>query len=526
MKLNVGSTLCFVKTTVLLASNIKLRYTLTLDRIEHRYQTTKKYKFNSPSITPTCTCHCPNLLGRGQCSDTDKCLYSHNSSCVNWKEYTDAVSSCGLTLPSENIGQVCCKIDIAKVQDEEFEAFYLSKAQSTILVATVAVYLHESNDILIEPYTIKFSRSGAAMLDKMHLYLQLTQFSKEEVVKEGWYFSSVKSKDVLLSTDDFNSDTDYLVEKLGWLKSTGNYGYREQYEDFIKSFSVDVKNCDADLVETKFGGTIGAPKGQNIKDVNKEAILDAYRDSEDLVVITTKNAHASFNIEIDDGLDHFLYSEVESRLDNFTASVLLDKNGNRFVDVIVMNGSGLIVGEVVDGKETEQFTIFIPKLTHETLRQHPIVTLCTEATKEISLCLYPMWRKPQSICQNLSCTEEGPENPDEVDDNIEYVIGKKDSIWSAKSWRKYLNPLKWFDGIDGATEGVIMVVGIIFFILLLVLIGVVFRFFRLVYNIVTCYQCCCFKRRVHQRARSTESNIISVGSDEVPYPDRCITKTV
>ena len=194
--------------------------------------------------------------------------------------------------------------------------------------------------------------------------------------------------------------------------------------------------------------------------------------------------------------------------------------------MIVMNGSGLIVGEVVDGKETEQFTIFIPKLTHETLRQHPIVTLCTEATKEISLCLYPMWRKPQSICQNLSCTEEGPENPDEVDDNIEYVIGKKDSIWSAKSWRKYLNPLKWFDGIDGATEGVIMVVGIIFFILLLVLIGVVFRFFRLVYNIVTCYQCCCFKRRVHQRARSTESNIISVGSDEVPYPDRCITKTV
>lgn len=139
----------------------------------------------------------------------------------------------------------------------------------------------------------------------------------------------MKSKDVLLSTDDFNSDTDYLVEKLGWLKSTGNYGYREQYEDFIKSFSVDVKNCDADLVETKFGGTIGAPKGQNIKDVNKEAILDAYRDSEDLVVITTKNAHASFNIEIDDGLDHFLYSEVESRLDNFTASVLLDKNGNR-----------------------------------------------------------------------------------------------------------------------------------------------------------------------------------------------------
>ena len=44
--------------------------------------------------------------------------------------------------------------------DEEYEAFYLGKAQSTILVATVAVYLHESNDILIEPYTIKFSRSG------------------------------------------------------------------------------------------------------------------------------------------------------------------------------------------------------------------------------------------------------------------------------------------------------------------------------------------------------------------------------
>lgn len=63
---------------------------------------------------------------------------------------------------------------------------------------------------------------------------------------------------------------------------------------------------------------------------------------------------------------------------------------------------------------------------------------------------------------------------------MEYEAGVVDSLFNPRAWMKYLNPVEWFRGGMSTTEGVIMSIVILVFLVL----GLVLA------KICSCFSCC------------------------------------
>jgi hypothetical protein len=66
------------------------------------------------------------------------------------------------------------------------------------------------------------------------------------------------------------------------------------------------------------------------------------------------------------------------------------------------------------------------------------------------------------------------------EEEVEYEAGVVDSLFNPRAWMKYLNPVEWFRGGMSTTEGVIMSIVILVFLVL----GLVLA------KICSCFSCC------------------------------------
>ena len=386
------------------------------------------------------------------------------------------------------MSKICCKITVSTNLDDTFIAYRLVETnKQTTTRISAAVYHHESNKLLRDSQTdasFNTDRQSINTFDKLDVSMEISSINTPPVlIADGYYYSRKVGSHVFVRDQGVNPKTEKNVENLGWLRinedgSNFNFMRKSLYDGF---HAEPVQCANSTVTPTFVGTTDQTPTSQTLDSKFANNIMSAERSAGRRVVVKPRQGSVQIRITQRNSTNFdVIFSDVVSKLGNFTATLVTDKNSNRYLLLQLNETSGLLSGTLSKGSETEHFQLFVGDEATE-LHQ-PVTSSCADHVTR--LCLETVWNPPMKSCVNVTCVTQEFDAPDEFDPHVNYTIGEKESLVDLDTWLKYSNPLEWFNGVESSTEGFIIAVAVILGVIALSVLVCIVRCF------CTCCKCC------------------------------------
>ena len=358
---------------------------------------------------------------------------------------------------------------------------------------------HETNEKLSgteKPALFSSDNHGITYFDKLDMSLEVSNINvKNNPIQGNYYYSRYGHSAVLVSEKSVNSGKSRDVTKIGWLKLDQEnivYDRAAVYE----GFHAQVSQCSSSNLTTSFVGT-SPTTPQTVQSKFTNSIISATLSGNGKVVVKPRQASLDIQMTQRKSTDFVVFSDVMTKLTNFTATLVTDKNSNRYLDLVFTNTTGLLVGHLSTHNHSETFRVFV---SSSQPIQHSVVSKCLE--NMTTICFETVWHNTV-VCARTVCKTAQLENTDHVDDRIAYTRGEKDSLADPQTWLKYANPLEWMsDGVGSVTEGFIMVVAIIGTV-------VFFSFLICVVRCICCFYKCCSCCKLSKKRKQNRNRLYS-----------------
>ncbi|CAK5096306.1 unnamed protein product [Meloidogyne enterolobii] len=449
-------------------------HTIEYISLELHHAITGKYKFGIPVLSPRCKCDC--VGGETICS-VEK--YQYRFLYLNQ-----------IIVFSGNL-----VIDITPYKDWTFQAIRL-KQPNTVVVLRYKIFerkipsngVHWTNtfdEILRIPLnkgTTKFELNAVSQ----ELHNQITGSNSQHKIEinavggrphrqiePGMYFYQIinDSPPQLREGVPLNGPGENSLEKFGWLRldeKNGGWIVRKGLEKITQAQHIRVDDCKAQRYRTTFnveqfvlknGGNLG--EESQIEElinfdlgtlVNDETWVNSIKIG-DREAIMEHAEGAALTLTIRTETKPNVVRHI-SKFSNFTGTIVLDKESNRYLNLTFYNARGTLIGQIFSSADSLSvmesiFSIDIGKFTKEKFQR--VVATSVHSPKLV--CFYPIGDTDSRICQRLELIYEPIKEKHFAD---QWQLAQTECIGcnerGVDSFLASLDPRQWLDGLNTPAE--------------------------------------------------------------------------
>ncbi|KAF7637125.1 hypothetical protein Mgra_00003513, partial [Meloidogyne graminicola] len=434
-------------------SSFSILHSIEYIGLELHYAITGTYKFGIPVLSPQI---CSSNIGG---ISSSLCYRTHKGGQANTGCLTSGKS------------EICCQIDITPYKDWTFQAIRL-KQPSTVVVLRYKIFERKTlkgtrwtntfDEIVRIPLnkgSTKFELNSigqeSQIIDNSHHKIEISAVGSRphRQMEPGMYFYQIMSNTELNQLREgvsLNGPSESSLEKLGWFRwdeKSNGWIIRKGLEKITQSQHIRVEDCKAQRYRTTFNleqfvlKNSGSSSGEEI--VNEELInydLGNLINEENWLTIRTETKPSIVR--------------HSSNLSNFTGTIVLDKDSNRYLNLTFFNARGTLIGQIFSSSDSLSvmesiFSIELGKLTSEKFQK----IIATNVNSPKLVCFYPIGDNEGRICQRLELIHE-PLKEKHFADQWQFsqteCIGCNER--GVDSFLASLDPRQWLDGLNTPIE--------------------------------------------------------------------------
>uniref|UniRef100_A0A914YR33 Uncharacterized protein n=1 Tax=Panagrolaimus superbus TaxID=310955 RepID=A0A914YR33_9BILA len=517
LNIGVGQTVCFkTDETSNPSTNASTQlHTLTLSRLEQYHSITQRYRFAIPEVETKCICECSAKTAICQAEDYSygRCSGSNPSNTACHRTFFSDQPATGCPTGSGGEPRLCCELKFRPYENRTFTALRL-EAPTTFAVLRYSAFSWENGRWNEEDKrTIRIYLDGSTQnqfLDaQKNLELSINSMGKSSnQLAPGMYFVENFGHGSYgeLIQQSLNEVTDHNFERLGWFRqdSNGQFFVHNGYVMMDKIHRAKTENC----MDQKFQSILDANfyinklSNESTKFQIAESLNRTFRwiksarvvDSEERHAIVTENEGTNLEITLTSNLiEKLLFVHNASQIQDFTATIIVDRFSNSVLNITVFNATGILNGyvkQIIDYKSEhiDSFTLYVPESTPVTRQLYARIKPYPSNTVQM-VCLRPDDSPTTSeVCRPVeSIQDELAKN--EIDNRWSDEIGKcpECNHVSMDGLMKYLNPMSWASGVSSISDFFMLLADIVVYFSVAVAIYVIFT--KCLYPIMRCCIC-------------------------------------